>query len=165
MLLVGMSFFGDPFSEASDWSSDNEIGKLWSRFINFIEANPNAIRHRIDNEYLYEIHIDGPNTERDGQYEIFVGTQVTVIDEVPLQCVVKKLPTTAYAVFSLEGENIFSDWGMDIYRGWMPTSEYETSHRYNIQAYGKRFKGMDRIEESELDVYVPIRLKDTDNDG
>ncbi len=30
--MVGMSFFGDPFTHATMWSEDNGIGHLWKRF-------------------------------------------------------------------------------------------------------------------------------------
>jgi len=159
ILLVGMSFFGDPFSSASDWSVENEIGKLWSRFMRFLGNNSDAINNKVEGGGLYEIHIDGDRTEKDGNYEVFVGMPVETLDKVPIECVVKQLPETDYAIFTVKGEEIFSDWGMDIYRGWMPESGYETSFKYNVQLYDERFKGMDRIEESELDIYVPVKLK------
>ena len=31
--LVGLSFFGDPFREKGGWTEQNEIGRLWSRFM------------------------------------------------------------------------------------------------------------------------------------
>jgi hypothetical protein len=31
------------------------------------------------------------------------------------------------------------------------------SYKYGIQYYDDRFKGLDKIEESTLDVYVPIK--------
>ncbi|GEM_PF-3859724 len=31
IILVGFSFFGDPFAESSGWTEENEIGRLWNR--------------------------------------------------------------------------------------------------------------------------------------
>jgi hypothetical protein len=39
----------------------------------------------------------------------------------------------------------------------MPSSGYCQSHEYVIQYYDQRFKGLDKIEESMLDAYVPVK--------
>ena len=32
IILVGFSFFGDPFALSAGWTEENEIGRLWQRF-------------------------------------------------------------------------------------------------------------------------------------
>lgn len=155
-LVVGMSFYGDPFSQASGWSEDNEIGLLWKRFIAFHGQNPAAIKHVVDPNALLEIQVETEETPEKGVFEVFVGARVKKLVDVPIECVVKVLPATQYAVFTLKGEEITSDWGKLVYFDWLPSSGYGASHKYGIQYYDHRFKGLDKIEESTLDVYIPI---------
>jgi predicted transcriptional regulator YdeE len=68
---------------------------------------------------------------------------------------VKVLPATDYAVFTLEGEQIASDWHLEIDQ-WIKTAGYEHAHPYSFQYYDVRFKGLDRLAESQLDVYMPV---------
>lgn len=157
MLLIGMSFYGDPFSSASLWSEENEIGWLWKRFMNFIKSNPDKIKNIMEVDKFFEVHIQTEETLENGNREVFIGVQVDDIDEVPLECVVKKLPKTEYAVFNIKGNKIVSDWPKEIYMEWIPKSSYQAHYEYNIQVYDGRFKGMDRIDESEIEVYVPIK--------
>jgi predicted transcriptional regulator YdeE len=79
---------------------------------------------------------------------------------VPVELLVKVLPPTQYAVFTLHGEEITSDWPRRIYQEWLPGSGYEPTHQYNFQYYDERFKGIDKINESTIDVYVPVKRVD-----
>jgi hypothetical protein len=36
MTLLGFSFFGDPFRFHGGWEEENEIGRLWSRFMAYL---------------------------------------------------------------------------------------------------------------------------------
>ena len=65
-LVVGMSFYGDPFSQASGWSEDNEIGLLWKRFVAFFEARGEAIKHAVEPNAMLEIHIETEESEEKG---------------------------------------------------------------------------------------------------
>ena len=40
----------------------------------------------------------------------------------------------------------------------MTRSGYERAYPYGFQLYDDRFKGVERIDESTLDVYVPVKL-------
>ena len=57
---------------------------------------------------------------------------------------------------ALKAEEITSDWSKLIYFDWIPSSGYYVPYQYGVQYYDQRFKGLDKIEESTLDVYVPI---------
>ena len=156
-LVVGMGFYGDPLEQASGWSEENEIGKLWKRFMAFIHKNDDAIKHAVSPDTALEIHVETEETAEKGIFEVFVGVRVEKLEDVPIECVVKVLPATQYAVFTLKGKRITSDWSKTIYHDWLPSSGYCVSHRYGIQYYDQRFKGLDKIEESTLDVYVPVK--------
>jgi AraC family transcriptional regulator len=156
-LLVGLSFFGDPFATSAGWTEENEIGRLWNRFMAYMSAHPNQIKHLVNHEQAYEVHLEYEETPEKGEYEVFVGMEVEQLDDVPVELLVKILPPATYAVFTLKGQQITScDWGKLIGQ-WMSDSGYEKALKFGFQLYDRRFKGMDNIEESELDVYVPVK--------
>ena len=153
LILVGLSFFGDPFSNRGGWSEENEIGRLWQRLLAFLEhAEPDWARR----EPMYEVHVQHPETERIGHFEVFAGLEADSLDDVPAELLVKVLPPATYAVFTLEGREIVSDWPLKIQQ-WLTSSGHSAAFRYEFQLYDRRFKGMERIEESAIDVYVPVR--------
>ena len=152
--LVGMVFYGDPFKEKGGWSPENEIGKLWKRFTAKAESIKNAIGHG-----GYEVHIEPEEYKETKNYYVFVGVEVEKTDDVPLEMFAKVLPPSKYAVFTLKGKGITSNWADQIYKKWLPKSGYEEAYKFTIEYYDdERFKGMDN-PESELDIYVPIRQK------
>jgi predicted transcriptional regulator YdeE len=157
MTLLGMSFFGDPFRAAVGWSQENEIGRLWSRFEAYLADRSATLRHVRDERVAYELHIDHAGTHATGEYEVFVGLEITALEDVPVQLLVKILPPGEYAVFTLQGAQITADWHQQIYAEWLPAAGYEPQHGYMFERYDERFKGMDRLEESTIEVHIPVR--------
>lgn len=155
-LVVGMSFYGDPFTQASGWSEDNEIGLLWKRFSAFVDRHGDKIKCQVTPGTFLEIHVESEETSEKGLFEVFVGARVDRLDDVPLVCTVKVLPATDYALCTLQGQEITSDWGQLIYHDWLPSSGYRPLHPYLIQSYDARFKGLDRVDESVLNAYIPV---------
>jgi len=151
IVLVGMVFYGDPFKNQAGWSQENEIGKLWKRFV----AREKTIKNRVGNGG-YEVHIEPEEYEETKNYYVFVGVEVEKIENLPLEMFTKILPATKYAVFTLKGREITSNWQDKIYKEWLPQSGYEEAHKFTIEYYDDRFKGIDNTE-SELDIYVPIK--------
>jgi predicted transcriptional regulator YdeE len=157
ILLVGMAFFGDPFARASAWDEDNEIGSLWKRFMAFLSASPAAIGERADRgERWYELHIVGPETAKTGRYEVFVGVEVLGLSVVPLRCSAKFIPAAEYAVLTACGAEVEGDWMGRLYSEIVPSLGRQASEDYSFELYDSRFKGMDRLAESELDFYIPL---------
>jgi len=153
--LAGMDFFGNPYLEAGGWSEANAIGQLWSRFSKFFEANKDRVRFLVSGSG-YEVWIDLEGEEDTKNECIFVGVEVEQLEDLPLELVGKMLPPTRYAVFTLKGDAIKSDWPNAMHSRWLPDAGLEKSHSYIIEHYDEeRFKGMDD-PESELDIYVPI---------
>jgi AraC family transcriptional regulator len=162
-LLVGMSFFGDPFQMSGAWTEENEIGRLWNRFMAFVASEGERIKHVRCPSTSVEAHVYGDDALVTGTWEIFIGVEVGRLEDVPLELVVKVLPASTYAVFTLEGEAIGGDWNSLIYTEWMPDSGYEMAHSYAFQYYDERFKGVDDLANSVLDVYIPVkRVKDVE---
>ena len=158
--LIGFSFFGDPLRLSPGWTEDNEIGLLWNRFLRYLEQHGERAAPAIKNPGIfYEVHIYNEETQEKGLFEVFVGAELADANLAPLDMLIKVLPATMYAVFIIHGEAIVGDWPMQIYGEWLPNSGYELSHQYHIQYHTGQFKGMDRLAESSLDVYIPVQLR------
>jgi predicted transcriptional regulator YdeE len=153
--LIGFSFFGDPFAESGGWTEENEIGRLWNRFLAYFAEHGQRIASVDDESPVYEVHVESDETAAKGYREVFVGIEVPTLDDVPVELLVKILPATTYVVFTLRGEQISGDWSQTI-ADWMDEAGYTATHPYGFQLYDRRFKGLDNLEASELDVYFPI---------
>lgn len=156
--LVGFTFYGDPFRLSPGWTEENEIGRLWTRFINYAQQQGEHWAQTVVNPRLsYEVHVYDSNTMTTGEFEVFVGSELAPDTRPPLETIIKVLPATQYAVFTLRGQIIVGDWPKLIYEEWLPNSAFELAHEFHIQYHDGSFKGFDRLDESSLDVYVPIK--------
>jgi len=159
LTLLGFGFFGDPFQISGGWTEENEIGRLWSRFMAYLTQNQERLPPSTANDVCYELHVEHPETMQTGEFEVFVGFEVEALADVPVEMMVKILPQATYAVFCLEGAKISADWSQEILE-WMIEAGYERAYPYGLQRYDERFKGLDRIDESILEVYVPLVARD-----
>ncbi len=155
IILVGMSFYGDPFETSAGWTEENQIGRLWQRLMGYLSENAGAIQQRVPIHASYEVHVYGPETITKGLFEVFVGIPVERLEAVPVDLLVKILPATQYAVFTLQGVQISSDWHLEIDQ-WIAGAGYQQALPFSFQYYDARFKGIDQIEELILDVYIPV---------
>ena len=157
LLLVGMGFFGDPFTKASAWDEENEIGALWKRLFGFLELHPDAIADRADPATAgYELHIRHPETTRTGRYEVFVGFEVRSLQSLPVPCCAKILRPAEYAVVTVGGSEITGDWLGRLYSEIVPSLGRRADESFSFERYDERFKGMDRLDESELEYFLPL---------
>ena len=157
IVLLGFGFFGDPFATGAGWTAENEIGRLWERFGAYLQASETVRQAMTHPGVAYEVHITHAETPEKGEFEIFVGVEIAGVEDAPVQAVVKVLPPSRYAVFTLQGEQISDDWDRMISHEWQPGSGYEIIPDYGFQLYDSRFKGVQNLQDSEMDVYVPIR--------
>ena len=156
IILLGFSFFGDPFKTSAGWTEENEISRLWQRFMTYLAEHGDRIKHVANDKVCYEVHVTHEETTAKGNFEVFVGMEVGKLEDVPVELLVKILPPTKYAVFTLKGTQIASDWPKMI-QEWFLRSDYQQAYKYGFQLYDERFKGLDNLEESGLDVYVPVK--------
>jgi len=159
IILLGFGFFGDPFALSGVWTEENEIGRLWARFMSYLGKNGARIKHTKSHAH-YEVHIGHEETSSRGHYEIFVGVQVEKLEDVPIELLVKIIPATRYAVFTLQGEQIVSDWNMLVQSEWLPGTGYQAVPGYGFLVYDQRFKGLDKLSESQVDAFVPVTRVD-----
>lgn len=79
IILAGMDFFGNPFERAGEWSEQNEIGRLWHRFMSFYKKKKEEIKGVVSRGG-YELWID-LDVEKDPKDKyIFVGVEVEKIE-------------------------------------------------------------------------------------
>lgn len=154
MLLGGMSFYGDPLSTKGGWDEENEIGRTWKRFMEYINCNQDR-SYTIHESCFYELHIYNENTPKNGHFQVFVGEKVNT-GELPVQLDSKYIPSSQYLKITLRGKEIISDWWYEIEKEIIPSRNLRRNYQYIIQAYDHRFKGMDKINDSELDAYIPV---------
>ncbi len=166
MVLAGMSFFGNPFSQADAWDVDNEVGSLWKRFMAFLTAHPDAISGRTGpRDVMYELHAYTAETPRTGRYEVFVGVEVGRSASIPLDCSLKIIPAGEYVQVTARGIEIREDWTAwsdRIAAQCLAAAGRTASGAFVLEAYDQRFKGMDRLVESELDFLVPLKAAGKD---
>ena len=154
MLLGGVSFYGDPFNQKSGWDSENEIGKTCSRFADYVIKNPQR-SFSCGKKVSYEVHIYGDETKSKGYFEVFVGEEVNTT-RLPVALLTKHLPESDYIKIELNGEEITGDWWQTLDTDILPSFQVKRNAAYIIQAYDHRFKGMDQLGISEIDVYIPV---------
>jgi predicted transcriptional regulator YdeE len=155
ILLAGLSFYGDPFNASDVWTEENQIGQLWQRFMKYLKHHQDELDETFQHGPFYEVHLYGPETESEGLFEVFVGSRIPGIEELPYHLMAKRLPSTQYAVFTLSGKEIVGDWEQEIL-AWLDQNGYRESYPFNFQYYDARYKGLDSVDDSEIDVYLPI---------
>lgn len=154
--LVGLSFYGDPFQLSGAWTEENEIGRLWQRFLDLQAQQPEIFPPARREGVMFELHVLHPSTPERGEHEVFVGIEVEAAGAASPLLSFKILPESVYAIFTLVGRQIISDWGREMMETWLPECGYVYVGGYSLQRYDQRFKGMDRIDQSKLDVWVPV---------
>ena len=157
--LAGMSFYGDPFSTHGAWSGENEIGRLWTRCMAYLEGHRDQLQSLWQAEVMYEVHVYNDETISKGLFEVFVGGPLKAPEGVPPELLIKTLPAGEYAVFTLEGDEISTDWYAAA-ETWIGEAGYQRAQSYIFQLYDERFKGVEQIEDSILDVYIPVSPAD-----
>ena len=159
-LLAGLSFYGDPFSQSAGWTEGNEIGKLWGRFMALREAAPESLPVPESPEQMFELHIPDPQTSETGQYEVFVGYPIATMESIRMNLVAKVLPATRFARFTLVGKAITDNDSCQEMYAWIAAKGLAPAADWCCNLYDSRFKSMERIEESEIDVCIPVREGD-----
>ncbi len=158
LILAGLDFYGNPFATGEGWTEENQIGKLWSRFSAFMEEKGALVGNIVNPDRGYEAHIEPDEYGSTKNFYVMVGVEVSGIGALPPELCARMFPGGPYAICTLAGQEITSNWSDDIFKKWLPQSGYIEAHKFLLEYYdGDRFKGMDRLEESELDVYVPIK--------
>lgn len=157
--LMGMEYYGhiDHVEE-----EDNQITDLWGRFSGFCKERWDLIESKVINpKYSYEMHIWKEEAFKEsGKFRTFIGVGVEDFEYIPLELTAKVIPASTYVNFKLEGQEI-GEWEDLVYNEWLPDSDYYlkmiNGYLFDYQRYDEdEFKGIDRLDDSKLDVYIPI---------
>lgn len=88
-----------------------------------------------------------------------VGVEVFRIEDLSGPIFAKVLPAGQYAVFTIKGEQMNTNWREAIYDEWLPSSAYEEALGCTLERYEEeRFKGWGD-PDSEVEIWVPVRAK------
>lgn len=162
MKLAGVSYYGPMKGEG--WTAENPIGQLWMRFVEFWNNKVGLLEGKmINKDTHYEVHVwSKEHFEETGNFHVFIGVEVEKLKDLPVELEGKFLPGTRYAKVSVKGEEIKtweSQWAEVLPADKYPQAKYN-GMEYLIQCYDERFKGLDRMDESEMDILIPIESGD-----
>ncbi|MBS3817694.1 MAG: GyrI-like domain-containing protein [Candidatus Thermoplasmatota archaeon] len=158
--LVGLEYYGSIFGEKDP--IEKRIEDLWGRFSEFCKNKWEKIEEDIVNpELSYEVQIwEKEQLEEEGNMYVFVGMESEELQNFPIELSGKILPADKYANFTLEGKEI-QTWEEDILQDWFPQSDYWMKsfdrYQFHVQCFHEeRYKGVENIEDSELEVLIPV---------
>ncbi|POR03094.1 hypothetical protein AU468_05960 [Alkalispirochaeta sphaeroplastigenens] len=157
--LAGASFFGNPFTSHAAWTEENEIGLLWQRYLSLLREQSPPSRENDPpgeafKEEFFELHILHPGSNLRGEYEVFAGhpVQFSEIARWPLPFSLKVIPPGEYGLFWLNGPDAAEDWAAELE---LPEG-YRLNTSFSVLRYDHRFRGMDQLEESQVQIHAPL---------
>jgi AraC family transcriptional regulator len=133
------------------------IGPLWDRFL----RRANEISHRVG-QNMYGVIYARPETERSHPDELqyIAAVPVSSTAEVPAGMVSYTVPASLFAVFTHRGPiRTIRDTVREIYRVWLPQSEYVHTEVADVELYDHRFC-VDGAE-SEMEYWISVTPKMT----
>jgi predicted transcriptional regulator YdeE len=158
--LLGLSFFGDPFSASAGWTEENEIGRLWGRYMRFSSEHAGELPPPLIPDVLFEAHVPHEQTEETGHYEVFVGYAIDLAGaeapRVPAPALIKLLRATRTACFTVSGVEITDESKYAEMDEWIATQNLRRSASWIYNRYNSRYKGIDRLAESTLVMCIPV---------
>ncbi|MCD4650899.1 MAG: GyrI-like domain-containing protein [Candidatus Cloacimonetes bacterium] len=120
LVLAGFNYYGDPFSISAEWTEENEIGRLWNRFMSWFEQHRETVEQFSTPGVAYEMHLYGNEANEKGYFDIFTGFSVRNIEEVPFELLIRYLPESDYAILTVSGDEITMDWSEIIKTDLLP---------------------------------------------
>lgn len=143
-MVIGTEYIGK--------NENSEISTMWG---NDFMPRIAEIRNVINPGIFYGICACMGDVET-GVFSYVAGREVSNLDEIPVGMVGKTIPSNTYAVFTHIGPltTLGATW-TSIYDKWLPESGYKASGDPDFECYDERFKDMS--EDSELDIYIPIK--------
>jgi AraC family transcriptional regulator len=129
------------------------VTELWEQLSSETESIPN----RLKPERYYGVSFSTPAGDPQGLF-FMIGVAVESLDAIPPTLVGKTIPPLKYARFIHKGPS--KDVGMTleyVYQTWLPKSGHSTAAPFQIEFYGKRYKGPDD-PNSESEILIPLEI-------
>ena len=137
--------------------SENKTYELWRKFM----PDRNSIMNKVDSS-LYSIEVYPPeyfdHFDRKKKKKKWAAVEVSDFMNIPENMEAITLPRGKYAVFiHLGPASTGPDTYGNIFRSWLPTSEYQLDHRPHFAWMGEKYKKDD--PESEEEIWIPVKRK------
>ncbi len=140
--VVGLRYYGK--------NENQEISALWGEF--------NRVSSQVQNmdpAAAYGMCFTVPGAPN-GEFEYVAGFNVTKVENVPAQMVVRSVPASKYAVFAHVGPlDKLRETYHYIYQTWLPQSGCELGGNWDFEYYNEEFK--DFAPDSKFYIYVPVK--------
>ncbi|GAA4773106.1 MULTISPECIES: GyrI-like domain-containing protein [Flavobacterium] len=136
---------------------NNATGVLWASFAPSIKEIKNRVGgERVSLQFYGDDFMKNPSIP----FTKWATVEVSNFDEIPSHLEKLELNAGLYAVFHYKGNVVqAASYFKNIFTEWIPASEYEVDNsrpHFEILPIGK-YDPMD--ENSEEDIYIPIKLK------
>jgi AraC family transcriptional regulator len=131
------------------------IGPLWEEFVSRAESIPNRASHA-----MFGVIYGLPEAQRSHPHELeyIAAVPVNSTTDVPAGMVTWTVPAGAFAIFEHHGPIArIAETVREIYRQWLPASEYEHSGIADVELYDERFCADG--QESVMEYWVSIKKK------
>jgi len=144
-ILVGMYFYVKGDLKSLDLTDE------WNTFF----SNTKYIDQKSKPKQYYQIQYWLDNQVEEGLY-FFIGIEVTSMEDVSPQFVIKTIPEGTYLKFIHKG--LSSNVGFTyryIYNEFLPDSSYKLSKPFNFECFGEGYFSP-HMEKSESTILIPI---------
>lgn len=131
------------------------IGPLWGRLLPRATEIPRRI-----GEGMYGVIYSRPKDQRGQPDELvyLAGVAVNGVGDLPAGMTSRTVPADTFAVFIHRGPiQGIRDTVLEIYRTWLPQSDYEHAHIADVELYDHRFC-LDS-PDSEMEYWISVRPK------
>ncbi len=135
--------------------SNNTIPQLWDSFNLREKEISNAGCEACYGVCFFEKDYD---KEKDSSFIYMAAKVVSSTEDIPEGMVARTIPSCDYAVFEHHGSLDTLGKSYDqIFREWLPTSEYDFANQDDFEVYDERFEY--GKPESVMEIWIPVKKK------
>ena len=137
--------------------SENKTGVLWRNFMLRRKEIQNTVGIELYSVNVYDtLYFD--NFNPDAEFEKWALCEVSMLDSIPQGLESLTIPGGKHAVFihkgpASKGPETFGN----IFRNWLPGSDYELDNRPHFEILGDKYKNDDPGSEEEI--WIPVRTR------
>ena len=135
--------------------NDYRVAELWRGFM----PRRNEIKNRLGTDFFnIQINPDGFTFQPHETFVKWAGVPVSNFNFVPDGMDTLEIQEGLYAVFNYKGDaSSAAAFFNEIYRVWLPNSEYELENRPQFEILGEKYNRNN--PDSEEEVWIPIKRK------
>ncbi len=135
------------------------IGELWSKICDGV----NNVRNRIGDDMFGVVYVL-PEQQRSHPHELqyIAAVAVDSVSDVPDGMVAQTIKAGTFAVFKHIGPiRTLGETCDEIYRQWLPQSDFTPGEQPDIEVYGARFNS--ESDDSEMEYWVSVTPQSEDD--